>query len=134
MYWTCAIAKLVLKKNVNAYCDIVVLFFMWDVPSYPTWFECSCADPVSLCNLQGMFHGKIFNLVASTANFAFFEWVQVRIDLYIPYFKTDQASFIAMIFSCIWTQWIFCVLRPISERLVIVAKGFLKLPNMLVLY
>ena len=50
---------------------------------------------------QEMFHGMIsFKLSASAAASKFYEWVQVRIDVYIPHKKYQVTpQFISMVFS-----------------------------------
>ena len=85
----------------------------------------------------------IFKLGASAAACEFCEWVQVGIDVYIPHrkyqvkphsspwFSTACAAAIVHrnhFFVC--TKKIILILKESSYRLVIVAKGFSKLPNL----
>ena len=86
----------------------------------------------------------IFILSASAATSEFCKWVQIGIDLYIPYHKYQvkpysspwlSAASAAVIahrnhfFVC--TKMINLLnLKYSSDRLVIDAKGFLKLPNL----
>ena len=83
----------------------------------------------------------IFKLGASTAASEFCEWVQVGIDVYIPHRKYQVKSHSSPWFSAACAaaivQSLFSFVNRInllnlesSDRLVIVAKGFLKLPNL----
>ena len=92
-----------------------------------------------------IFLGRISlnSLNASSAASDFFEWVQVGIDIYyIPIVSIDQALLISMIFSCLCCchsseKSIFCWYQQnksseskLKFKSLIVAKGFLKLPNL----
>ena len=72
----------------------------------------------------------ILNLGASAAFSEFCELVQVEIDVYIPLHKYQVTRACATaIFVC--TNRINLLnLKESSDRLVIIAKGFLKLPNL----
>ena len=87
----------------------------------------------------------IFKLGASAAASEFCEWVQVGIDVYISHRKYQVKPHSSPWFSAACAQAIvhrnhfffFCtkeknllILRLSSDRLVIVAKRFLKLPNL----
>ena len=79
----------------------------------------------------------IFKLGASAAASEFCEWIQVGIDVYIPHRKYQVKSH-----SCPWfsaacaaaivhrNHFFRLYQREKSDRLVIVAKGFLKQPNL----
>ena len=105
----------------------------------------SCADWDSLCNcLRDVPWEDIFKLSASAAASEFCEWVQVGIDVYIPHRKYQVKPHSSPWFSaaCAATivhrnQFFVCANRIIllnlkvsSDGLVILAKWFLKLPNL----
>ena len=87
----------------------------------------------------------IFKLGASAAASEFCEWVQVGIDVYIPHRKYQVKPHSSPWFSAACAAAIvhrnhffrlytkeknLLILRESSDRLVIVAKGFSKLPNL----
>ena len=92
-----------------------------------------------------MFHGKISLIFVLLLLLVNFEWVQIGIDVYTPYSKSRvnshlSAWFLATCVAVIIQRFIFFFffcnnrikllnLKESSEKLVIVAKGFLKLPN-----
>ena len=86
---------------------------------------------------------NIFKLSASAAASEFCEWVQFRIDVYIPHRKCQVKPHSSPWFSAACAAAIvdrnhffrtnrinLLNLKYCSDRLVIVAKGFLKLPNL----
>ena len=89
----------------------------------------------------------IFKLGASAAASEFCEWVQVGIDVYIPHHKYQVKPHLSLCFSAacvvaiVHRNHFFCFINRInllnlkesSDRPVIVAKGFLKLPNLHIL-
>ena len=85
----------------------------------------------------------IFKLGASAAASEFYEWVQLGIDVYIPYckyqVKPDSSSwFSAAFIAAIVRRNHYFYRNPLNlkenpDRLVIVTKGFLKLPNLYML-
>ena len=80
----------------------------------------------------------IFKLSASAAASEFCEWVQFGIDVYIPHRKYQVKLHSSLWFSAACTAAIvhrnhFFRLYQSSDRLVIVAKGFLKLSNVHIL-
>ena len=129
--------------------DHVVVSVSIDFPSNSQWdalfhhiaYDYSCADWDSLCDhLRDVPWEDIFKLSASAAASEFCEWVQVGIDVYIPYckyqVKPDSSSwFSGACFAAIvhrnhdfhrnLLNW-----KENPGRLVIVAKGFLKLPDL----
>ena len=88
-----------------------------------------------------MFHGKISLIFVLLLLLVNFEWVQTGIDVYTPYSKSQvnshsSAWFLATCAAVMIQRFFFCNnrikllnLKESSEKLVIVAKGFLKLPN-----
>ena len=92
-----------------------------------------------------MFHGEdIFKLCASAAASEFCEWVQVGVDVYIPHRKYQvkphsspwfsaacaAAMFMEITFFVRTKRINLLILKQSSDRLVLFAKGFLKLPNL----
>ena len=80
----------------------------------------------------------IFKLGASTAASEFREWVQVAIDMCIPpckYLVKPHSSpwfLVACPAAIVQRNHFFCLYQQnkFLERLVIVSKGFLKVPNL----
>ena len=78
----------------------------------------------------------IFKLSASDATSEFCEWVQVEIDVYILHRKYQVKPHSSPWFSAVCAaaiihrNYFFVCTNKSSDRLVIVAKGFLKLPNL----
>ena len=92
-----------------------------------------------------MFHGKISLSCVSAAASEFCEWVQVGTDAYIPHRKNQVKSHSSPWFAAACANHYIIIeitffvynnrinllnLNCTSDRLVIVAKGFLKLPNL----
>ena len=89
----------------------------------------------------------IFKLGASTSPSEFCEWVQARIDVYISHRKYQvkpgssswfSAACAAAIahknhFFCLYQKDKLLLLKQSLDRIAIVAKGFLKLPNLYIL-
>ena len=86
---------------------------------------------------------QIFKLNASAAASEFYEWVQVGIDVYIPHRKYHVKPHSSLWFSAACAAAIVIEITFVctnrisllnqsesSDRLVIVAEGFLKLPNL----
>ena len=116
----------------------------WDGPFHHIANDCSCADWDGLLDhLRDVAWEDIFKLGASAATSGFCEWVQVGIDVYIPHRKYQVKSHSSPWFSAACAAAIvhrnitffICtkeknLLIQSSDRLVINAKGFLKLPNL----
>ena len=63
-------------------------------------YVCSCADCDGLCDhLRDVPWEGIFKLDASAAASEFWEWIQVGIDVYIPYFKYQVKPYSSPWFS-----------------------------------
>ena len=119
-----------------------------DAPFHRIAYDYSCADWDSLSDhLRDVPWEDIFKLGASAAPIEFCEWIQVGIDVYIPHRKYQVKSH-----SCPWfsaacaaaivhrNHFFRLYQREKSsdskvklDRLEIIAKGFLKLPNLLML-
>ena len=133
--------------------DHVVFSVSIAFPSYSQWdapFRCiayyySCANWDGLCDhLRDVPWEDIFKLSASAAASEFCEWAQVGIDVYVPYRKYQVKPHSSPWFSAacaaaivhsnhffVCTKKInLLILKKSSYRLVIVAKWFLKLPNL----
>ena len=96
-------------------------------PFYRIAFDYSRADRDGLCNLWDVQWKDILKLGASTAASRFCEWVQVGID--VPH-RSIRSSLIKITFFDCTNKINLLNLKESSDRLVIVAKGFLKLPNL----
>ena len=116
-----------------------------DIPFHRVAYDYSRADWDGLHDhLRDVPWEDIFKLDASTAASEFCEWVQVGIDVYISHHKYQVKPHSSPWFSAACTAAIvhrnhlFCLYQQnksseskvSSDRLVIVAKGFLKLPNL----
>ena len=85
----------------------------------------------------------IFKLGVSPATTEFCEWFHVRIYVYISHRKYQVKSHSSPLFHMlVLLQWLIAITSfvcinsinlPHPDRLVVVAHGFLKLPNFLVL-
>ena len=117
----------------------------WDAPFHGIAYDYFCADWDRLCDhLRDLPWEDIFKLGASVTASEFCGWIQVRIDVYIPHRKYlvkphSSLWFLAAcaaalvhrnhFFAC--TKMInLLILKKISDRLVIIAKVFSKLPNL----
>ena len=127
--------------------DHVVVSVSIDFPSNSKWdaqFHCiaydySCADWDDLRDhLRDVPREDIFKVGASAAVSEFCEWVQAGIDVYIRPSLTHLRGFQLLVMLPSFLEITFFVfsnrinllnLKESSDRLVIVAKGFLKLPN-----
>ena len=116
-----------------------------DAPSYRIAYDYSCADWDSLHDhSRDIPWEDILKLSASAAASEFCYWVQVGIDVYIPHHKYQiklrssawfPAACVAAIvqrnhFFRLYQQINLLNLKQSSGRLVIVLKGFLKLPHL----
>ena len=116
-----------------------------DTPFHHVVYDYSRADWNGLRDhLRDVPWEDIFKFSASAAASEFCEWVQVRIDVYIPHrkyqvkphsspwFSTACAAVIVYrnTFSVCTNRINLLNLKESSDRLVIVAKGFLKLLNL----
>ena len=113
-----------------------------DAPFYRIAYDYSRADWDSLCdNLRDVPWEDILKLVTSAAASEFCEWVQVGIDVYIPHRKCQVKPHSSPWFSTacaaaiVHRNHFFCLYKGEKSsdsevRLVIVAKGLLKLPNL----
>ena len=116
-----------------------------EAPFHRVAYDYSRADWDGLCDhLRDVPWEDIFKLGASTAASEFCEWVQVGIDVYIshrkyqvkphssPWFSAACAAAIVHRnhFFRLYQQNKSSESKVNSDRLVIVAKGFLKLPNL----
>ena len=133
--------------------DHVVVSVSIDFPSYWQWNApfhriadgYSQADCDGLCDhFRDVPWEDIFKLSASTAASEFCEWVQVGIDVYIPHRKYQVKPHSSLWFSAacaaaiVHRNHFFRLYQKDKSsesgvnlvRLVIVAKGFLKLPNL----
>ena len=118
-----------------------------DIPSNSKWdglFHCIAYD--YSCANWDRFHDHlrdvpwedIFKFSASAAASEFFEWVQVGIDVCIPHRKYQVKPHSSLWFAAACAAAIIhrnhlinlLNLKEGSDRLAIVAKGFLKLPNL----
>ena len=87
-----------------------------------------------------MFHGNIFLSSVSAATSEFCEWVQVGMDVYIPHHKKQVNPHTSPWFpaacaaAIVHRNHLFYLYQQNQssnkERLAIVAKGFLNLPNL----
>ena len=108
-------------------------------------YDYSHADWDGLCDhLRDVPQEKIFKLSASAAASQFCEWVQVGIDVYIPHCKCQVKPHSSPWFSAacaaaivhrnhlfhLYQQNKSSESKVSSDRLVIIAKGCLKLPNL----
>ena len=108
-------------------------------------YDYSCADWDDLCDhLRDFPWEDIFKHGGSAAASEFCEWVKVGLDVYIPHRKYQvkphsspcfPAACVAAIvhrnhFFCCTKRINLRILKYSSDRLVIIAKGFLKLPNL----
>ena len=74
----------------------------WNAPFHCIAYDFSHADWDGLCDhSRNVPWEDIFKLGASAAASEFSEWVQVRIDVYIPQKISGQTSLITMVFSCL---------------------------------
>ena len=112
-----------------------------DAPFHPVAYDYSCADWDSLCDhLWCVPRDNIFKLSASVAS-EFYDWFQVGIDVYIPHPKYQVKSHLSAACAvAIEITFFICTnkisllnLKYSSDSLVIVSKGFLKLPNLHIL-
>ena len=109
----------------------------------------SFADWDGLCDhLRDFLWGDIFKLSVFVAASEFCEWVQVIIDVYIPHWKcqvkpdsspwfsaTCAAAIVHRNHCFVCTKRINLLnLKENSERLVIIAKRFSKLPNLHIIF
>ena len=101
---------------------------------------------LNLCDLlRDVSWEDIFNLGASAVASEICEWVQVGTDVYIPHCKYQVKTHSSPWFSAacaaaiVFIEIIFFIctnmihllnLKESSDRLVILEKGFLKLPNL----
>ena len=113
-----------------------------DTPFHRMAYNYSLADWDGLCDhLRDVPWEDIFKLSPSTAPREFCDRVQVGIDVYIlhhkyhvkphssPWFSTACPT--VMVHFFVYTNRINLLnLKQSSDRLVIIAKGFLKLPNL----
>ena len=135
--------------------DHVAVLVSIDFPSNSQWdalfchiaYDYSCADWDGLHDhLRDVPWEDIFKLSVSSAASEFCEWVQVVIDLYIPHCKYQVRPHSSPWFSAdcaaviVHRNYFFVCnrinilnLKESSVRLVIVAKGFLKMPNLHIL-
>ena len=112
---------------------------------YRVAYAYSHADWDGLCdNLRDIPWDDIFKVGASVAASEFCEWIQVGIDVYTPHREYQIKSHSSLTFSAACAAAIICrkhffvciktinllILKKSSDRLVIIAKGFLKLPNL----
>ena len=101
-------------------------------------YDYSHADWDGLCDyLRDVPWEDIFKLRVSAAASEFCEWVQVGIDVYIPHRKYQVKPHSSPWFSAacaaaiVHRNHFFRLYQgEKSDRLVIVTKGFLKLPNL----
>ena len=102
-------------------------------------YDYSPADWDGLCeHLRDVPWEDIFKLSVSAAASEFCEWVQAGIDVYIPHLKYQVKSHSPSLFSAacaaaiVHRNHFFRLYQQnkSSESKVIVAKGFLKLPNL----
>ena len=130
--------------------NIIDFISSWkgDVPSHRKTYENSRADWDSLCkHSRDVPWENVFNSASIAAN-EFCECFQVWIDVYIPYLKYQvrphSSAWIsaACVAVAIWNRnhFFFCTnrinllyLKWSSDRLLIIVKGFLKMPNFLLL-
>ena len=64
-----------------------------DIPFHRVAYDYSRAEWRGLCDhLRDVLWENIFKLSASTAAIEFCDWVQVRIDVYIPHCKSNLRS------------------------------------------
>ena len=117
----------------------------WDALFHYIAYDYSCADWDGLCDhFRDVLWEDIFKLSASAAASEFCEWVQVVIDVYIPH-NTYQVNphsspwfSVACPSSLVHRNHFFCLYqqnkssesKESSDRLAIIAKEFLKLPNL----
>ena len=113
-----------------------------DTPSHHMAYDYSRADWGGLHDhLRDVPWEDIFKLSASAAASEFCEWVQVGIDVYIPHRKYQVKPLSSPWFSAacaaaiVHRNHFFRLYQQnksseFSDKLVIVAKGFLKLPNL----
>ena len=122
-------------------------YSQWDALFHCIAYDYSCADWDKLCDyLRDVPWEDIFKLSASAPT-EFWELFQVEIDVYIPHHKYQVKPHSSPGFSAGCTAAIvhrnyFCIcinrinflnLKFISDRLVILANGFLKLSNLYML-
>ena len=107
-----------------------------DAPFHRIAYDYSRADWDGLHDhLRDVPWEDIVKLGASAAASEFCQWVQVGIDVYIPHRKYQVKPHSSPWFSAACAAAIvhrshFFVCTKSSDRLVIIAKGFLKLPNL----
>ena len=102
-----------------------------DVLFHRIAYGCSCAYWDGLCNhLRDVPWEHIFKLNAPVAATEFCKWVPVGIDAYIPIISIRSKPHRSSWFSAACAAAIVVQLVLLSDRLVIVAKGFFKLPNL----
>ena len=116
-----------------------------DVPLHRIAYDYSCVDWDGLHDhLRDVPWEHIFKLGASATASEFCEWVQVGIDVYIPYRKYQVKPHSSPWFSAacaaaivIEITFFLCtkvknllILRSSSDRIVFIAKGLFKLPNL----
>ena len=114
-----------------------------DAPFHCIVYDYSRADWDGLCDhLREVPWEDIFKLDASGAASEFCECVQVEIDVYIPQRKYQVKPHLSPWFSAVCTAalvhrnlfFLVCIKRInlllLTDRLVIIAKGFLKLSNL----
>ena len=111
-------------------------------------YDYSCADWDDLCDhLRDLPWEDIFKRGGSAAASEFCEWVKVGVEVYIPHRKCQvkphsspcfPAACVAVIvhrnlFFCCTKRINLLILKYSSDRLVIIVKVFLKVPNLHVL-
>ena len=109
------------------------LFSQWDALLHHIAYDSSQADWDSLCDhLRHVPWEDILKLGASAAT-EFFEWVQVRIDVYIPHRKYQVNPHSSPWFSAacavaiVHRNHFFCLYHEDDSKVVIVAKGLFNL-------